>query len=49
MAAGINDKLAACKSAGDVADVFEEAKPMQNDSIRYLASVIEKAINGNTK
>ena len=41
----IEKKLAACKNAVEVADVFEEAKPVVIDSIRYLASVIEKAVN----
>lgn len=40
----IRAKLAACKSKGDVADVFESAMPQINH-VLYLAKVIEAAVN----
>lgn len=40
----IRAKLAACKSVGDVADVFEETRP-PFDSVFYLAKVIENAVD----
>ncbi len=44
-AAEIRAKLDACKTAGEVADVFESVKLVKMDSIRYLAEAINRSVN----
>jgi len=42
--ADIIERLKACKSELEVADVFEEVKPVVEDPIKSLARAIEKAV-----
>lgn len=50
LSANIRARLASCKSAADVAIVFDEVKPKGNESdIKRLALQLEKAIELNTK